>query len=152
MCPLATNTATPKESLGMLMSLVKSELVRAMEKELAAQGIDLRFNQFQALRQLYVTGSMSAGELARSLNHDCGGVTRLLDQLESKGFLCRKPHPQDRRALRIKLTAAGDALCRQITDCSDAVMAAAQGALNAGERKQLHDYLQRILQTLRDPE
>lgn len=152
MCSTPTRTAAADENLGMLLSLVKSELVRALEKELVAKGIELRFSQFQALRRLSLIGPMSAGELARSLNHDCGGMTRLLDQLAAKGFLCRKPNPQDRRALRIELTAAGEAICRQLTICSNHVTAAAQQALTADERGQLNDYLQRILRTLRDPD
>lgn len=150
MCSTATKNSTHGESLGMLLSLVKSELVRTMEQELAAQGIELRFNQFQALRRLSVMGPMSAGELARSLNHDGGGMTRLLDQLEAKDLLCRKPHPQDRRALRIELTPAGKTLCGQLTECSDRVAATVQSSLKLSERKQLHDFLRRILQTLRD--
>lgn len=150
MCLSPTTATAPDETFGMLLCLVKSELVRTMERALAAHGIELRFSQFQALRRLYVMGPMSAGDLARSLNHDGGGMTRLLDQLEARGLLCRKPHAQDRRALRIELTTAGETLCRQITVCSNDVMAIAQGALKVSERKQLHDYMQRVLHTLRD--
>ncbi len=149
MCPPTATCDRPPESLGILLGLVKSELVRALEQELAERGVELRFSQVQALKRLHLMGPMSAGELARSLGHDGGALTRLLDQLEDKGYLRRRPDPQDRRALRIELTAPGKRLCRQLSGCSARVMDAAQAALDADERRHLIDYLQRVLTTLR---
>jgi DNA-binding MarR family transcriptional regulator len=37
-------------------------------------------------------------------------MTKLLDRLESKGLLQRRPHPDDRRAVMIELTDEGRAL------------------------------------------
>lgn len=151
MCPPTSTCDKPPESLGILLGMVKSELVRALEQDIAEQGVELRFSQMQALKRLYLLGSMSAGELARSLGHDGGALTRLLDQLEEKGYLRRKPDPQDRRALRIELTASGKSLCQELKGCSDRVMNAAQKSLDKNERRHLIDYLQRILTTLRQP-
>jgi DNA-binding MarR family transcriptional regulator len=140
----------PQDSIGVLVGLVRSELVRKMEAELQASGADLRFTQFLILKRLAYMGPMSASELARAVELDGGAMTRQLDQLEGKGLLRRQPHEQDRRALRIELTAAGDAMWRQITPCNERVLDAAQKALNPTEREQLRDYLQRVLDALRD--
>lgn len=142
--------ATPKESLGILLGLVRAEIVRAMEAELATRNVDLRFTQFLILKRLARLGPMSATELARSVELDGGAMTRQLDQLERKGYLRRCPHEQDRRALRIELTAAGDAMWKQLTDCNERVLAAAQRSLDAAEQARLHDYLERVLHALRD--
>lgn len=141
--------ATPQESLGVLLGLVRSEIVRAMEAELASLGIDLRFIQFLILKRLARLGPMSASELARAVELDGGAMTRQLDQLEGKGYLRRCPHEQDRRALRIELTDAGTALWEQLTDCNERVLAAAQRSLKPVERDRLHDYLARVLHALR---
>jgi len=140
----------PQDSIGVLVGMVRSEIVRKMEAELQASGADLRFTQFLILKRLAHMGPMSASELARAVELDGGAMTRQLDQLERKGLLRRQPHEQDRRALRIELTSAGDALWRQITPCNDRVLDAAQKALNPTEREQLRDYLQRVLAALRD--
>lgn len=140
----------PQDSIGVLVGLVRSELVRKMEAELQASGADLRFTQFLILKRLAHMGPMSASELARAVELDGGAMTRQLDQLEGKGLLRRLPHEQDRRALRIELTLAGDAMWRQITPCNERVLDAAQKALNPTEREQLRDYLQRVLDALRD--
>ena len=143
--------STPsEESLGVLLGLVRSEVVRAMEAELAALGIDLSFTQFLILKRLAHLGPMSASELARAVELDGGAMTRQLDQLERKGFLGRHPHEQDRRALRIELTEQGNALWQQLTDCNERVLGAAQRSLSDIERRRLHDYLTRVLHALRD--
>jgi len=148
------NPSTPlsyaQDSIGVLIGLVRSELVRKMEAELQASGIELRFTQFLILKRLAMIGPMSASELARSVELDGGAMTRQLDQLEGKGLLRRQPHEQDRRALRIELTEAGDAAWRQMTPCNEHVLEAAQKALDPNEREQLRDYLERVLQALRD--
>lgn len=149
MCPSDANAAQMPRSLGILLGQVKSELVRSLEQELLERGVELRFSQVHALKHLHRLGPMSAGDLARSLGHDAGAMTRLLDQLEDKGYLRRKPDPQDRRALRIELTASGKSVCRNLDGCSERVLDAAQTSLDKDEREHLIDYLQRILATLR---
>jgi DNA-binding MarR family transcriptional regulator len=143
-------TPTSQESLGLLINLVRVELVRSIEAEIAAKGLDLRYIQFVMLKRLSMLGPMTATELARSVELDGGAMTRQLDQLEGKGYLRRRPHEQDRRALRIELTEAGDALWQQLTGCNDRVLEAAQKSLSEVERERLHDYLGRVLHALRD--
>ena len=141
---------TPRESLGILLGLVRSEVVRAMESELAARGLNLSFTQFLIIKRLSRLGPMSATELARSVELDGGAMTRQLDQLEGKGYLRRCRHEQDRRALRIELTEAGSTLWQELTDCNERVLSAAQRSLDDTEQAQLHDYLERVLHALRD--
>ena len=145
-----SNETVPNENLGVLLGLVRSEIVRDTEAEMAELGMDLRFNQFLIIKRLARLGPMSATELARAVELDGGAMTRQLDQLEKKGYLRRCPHEQDRRALRIELTEAGTAVWNQLSDCNERVLAAAQRSLNDVEKNQLHDYLARVLRALRD--
>ena len=147
----AAHTNPPStESLGVLLGLVRAEIVRTLEAELAERDIDLRFTQFLILKRLATLGSMGASELARKVELDGGAMTRQLDQLEAKGYLRRTPHEQDRRALRIELTDAGSTLWGRLTDCNDRVLEAAQRSLTKDERAHLRDYLERVLGALRD--
>jgi DNA-binding MarR family transcriptional regulator len=140
----------PHDSLGVLIGLVRTEMVRAIEASLAKRGLDLSFTQFLILKRLQAIGPRSASELARAVELDAGAMTRQLDQLEGKGFLRRVPHEQDRRALRIELTEAGAVLCREILACNEVVMEVAQQALDEDERARLMDYLERVLHALRN--
>lgn len=146
----ASNERVSNENLGVLLGLVRGEIVRDIEAEMAELGMDLRFNQFLIIKRLALIGPMSATELARAVELDGGAMTRQLDQLEKKGYLRRCPHEQDRRALRIELTEAGTAVWNQLSDCNERVLAAAQRSLNDVEKNQLHEYLARVLRALRD--
>jgi len=147
--PASGETHAP--SLGMLLTMVRSEMVRAIEAELAGQGLDLSFTQYLILKKAHQLSAASASELARAVELDGGAMTRQLDQLERKGYLRRTPHAQDRRALRIELTDAGDAVWQNTASvCSERVMAAAQRSLDSTEQAQLYDYLGRVLLALRD--
>lgn len=100
-CPLPIPEGP--DGLGVLVGSVRGEIVRRLEADLARMGVDLRFTQFLVLKRLAAMGTTSATELARAADMDGGAMTRLLDQLEKKGYLRRRPHEQDRRALRIEL-------------------------------------------------
>ena len=140
-----------KATLGVLLTMVRSEMVRALEREFARKSVDLSFTQFLILKNSQQLGAVSATELARAVEIDGGAMTRQLDHMERKGYLRRTPHAQDRRALRIELTDAGKTLSRDTAFvCSDRVTTAAQSSLNEEEREQLHDYLGRVLNTLRE--
>ncbi|QWT19632.1 MarR family transcriptional regulator [Bacillus sp. NP157] len=139
-----------RDSLGALIGMVRGEIVRAIEADLSAQGADLKFTQFHVLKRLANQGPMTATELARAVDLDGGAMTRQLDQLEAKGYLRRQPHEQDRRALRIELTEAGVALWRHLHESNVATLDRAQKSLSTDERAKLIDYLQRVLDALRE--
>lgn len=50
---------------------------------------------------LRLFGPLTPGELAKRARLSSGAVTALLDRLEARGFVERKPHPGDRRSLLI---------------------------------------------------
>ncbi len=63
--------------------------------------------QWLALMELRDDPRRSAAALCRALNHDSGAFTRVLDQLEEKGFLARERSVEDRRSVRLILSPAG---------------------------------------------
>lgn len=138
-------------SLGMLITMVRSEIVRAIEAELASQGLELSFTQYLIVKKAHLLGPVSATELARAVELDGGAMTRQLDQLERKGLLRRTRHEHDRRALRIELTEAGHAVWQDTASvCSQRVMDAAQRSLDKTEQAQLYHHLERVLHALRN--
>ncbi len=57
---------------------------------------------------------MSMSRLARRLSCDASNVTGLVDRLESRGLLARRPSPADRRVKQLDLTPAGARLRMQL--------------------------------------
>ena len=82
------------------------------------------------------------------LDHNAGAMTRLLDQLEDKGYVRRKPHAQDRRALTIELTPAGNELWRKMSQFIEHAQELALHDLKSTDRAKLFDLLKRVRDTL----
>jgi len=77
--------------------------------------VSLTLPQFDVLAQLHRReGGMTPGELTRELLVTAGNVTGIVDRLVRLGLAERRPVPQDRRAVRVRLTARGRQLMRRI--------------------------------------
>ena len=64
-------------------------------------------------------------DLGKALNITTGSVTAMVDRLESKGFMVRKPNPGDRRSVLLHLSPEGTEAMQWANDH----FAAAAGAL-----------------------
>jgi len=71
---------------------------------------DVSVSQCNALEALAAHGKMSVGHLAKQLFLEVSTMSRVLDQLEKKGYIRRADHPDDDRAWLVTLTKRGLAL------------------------------------------
>jgi DNA-binding MarR family transcriptional regulator len=81
--------------------------------------------------------------LAQQLGIDRSVLTYLLDDLEGCQLIERRPDPADRRARRIVLTRAGEAMLAKFGKRLEAAEQHALRALNEVEQKTLRDLLWR---------
>jgi DNA-binding MarR family transcriptional regulator len=56
------------------------------------------------------------GDLSRILGVPFSTVTRTVDWLVNNSYVQRLPDPEDRRVVRVELTAAGKELCEAMND------------------------------------
>lgn len=77
-------------------------------KGAASHALGLSWTRVLALRQL-VHQSLTQRELAARLAADPPYVTLMVDDLEAQQLVRRRPHPTDRRAKLVELTATGHA-------------------------------------------
>ncbi|GAB3577706.1 MarR family transcriptional regulator [Amycolatopsis endophytica] len=97
--------------------------------------------QGTALREL--TGPMSMGELAERMSCEPSNATVVVDKLERRALIERCPHPTDRRAKRLVLTADGAALREQLLDLLSEESPLA--ALSEPEQRALQALLERAV-------
>jgi len=84
-----------------------SELVLDNERRReVSDHLDLSFAKIRALRRI-AKRPMPMGELATLLVTDPPYVTLLVDDLEKRGLVERRPHPTDRRAKLVVATRSG---------------------------------------------
>jgi DNA-binding MarR family transcriptional regulator len=72
-----------------------------------AAGLELSPVQLQVLHVLAPDRPLAMGELARTLACDRSNVTGLIDRLESRRLVERRPSPRDRRVKVLVLTPTG---------------------------------------------
>jgi DNA-binding MarR family transcriptional regulator len=99
----------------------------------------------QLITALAASPGIRMGTLAKQLGVTGRAVTGLVDALEAEGLVERQPDPDDRRAFRLSLTAAGTEIHHRIDRLHDAVSADAFTDLSVEERAQLAEFLRRII-------
>jgi DNA-binding MarR family transcriptional regulator len=86
-----------------------SELALDRERKIAvADALGLSWTRVLALRRL-AAEPQTQRDLAERLSADPPYVTLMVDDLEKRGLVRRKPHPTDRRAKLVELTRSGHA-------------------------------------------
>jgi DNA-binding MarR family transcriptional regulator len=83
--------------------------------------------------------------VAESLGVDRTTMVAIIDVLEAKGIIVRRPDPGDRRRNVVELTQDGQTLLRQALAASDLAEAELLAPLNRQEGEQLRTLLARIL-------
>jgi DNA-binding MarR family transcriptional regulator len=86
-----------------------SDLVLEQDRRAAvSEALGLSFARVRALRRL-APEPLTMRALAERLGADPPYVTLMVDDLEQRGLARRTPHPRDRRAKLVELTADGAA-------------------------------------------
>jgi DNA-binding MarR family transcriptional regulator len=86
-----------------------SEIALDRDRKVAvSEALGLSWTRVLALRRLATQPHTLRG-LAERLAADPPYVTLMVDDLEERGLVRRMPHPEDRRAKLVELTAAGRA-------------------------------------------
>jgi DNA-binding MarR family transcriptional regulator len=104
----------------------------------AVEAVDLTLPQGHLLMSLDDPTPMS--ELARNMGFDASHITSIVDKLEDRQLVERRPDANDRRVKRIVLTSAGQKVRDRIEDQLLVTMAIL-GGLDDEQRVQLRDLL-----------
>jgi len=96
--------------LGRLIHLVNQKKDRLLTEYLSPQ--DVTAPQFKVLCSIFCEVAITPGDLSKTLSVDMGALTRMLDRLACKGWVSRRPNPDDKRCVIVELTEEGRELCQ----------------------------------------
>lgn len=102
----------PEHSIGFMLGLAYRRSVHLMNQRLKEYGITTE--QWSVLFQIFSHEGMNQREIASKAYKDQPTTTRIIDMLEKKNLVIRKPSPSDRRAYELFLTDEGAALSQSI--------------------------------------
>jgi MarR family 2-MHQ and catechol resistance regulon transcriptional repressor len=100
--------------------------------------------QFGVLESLGHLGTITLGELSRKQLTSCGNVTVVVDNLEDQGLVERRPCPEDRRVIYVRLTAKGKRMFDRIFPPHARFMTALLDALSQEEQVKLSALLKKL--------
>jgi DNA-binding MarR family transcriptional regulator len=133
-----------EETLAEAFREVTRQLRRTSRETLAPW--DVTPSHSRALSVLLHHGVMRLSELSDHLHIAARSTTEVVDALEARGFVERRPDPDDRRATLVALTDEGLRTGEAIRAARDAEAERFFGTLSVTDRVQLA----RILRALRD--
>ena len=133
-----------EESLSDLFGAVARGLRRRTRVALEPLGVTPSLSR--ALSVLSELAPVRISALADRLHIAPRTATELIDDLEHRGLVVRRPDPGDRRAVLVEPTLAGERATGEIRAARDAAGQRFFAALDAADRRDLA----RILRRLRD--
>jgi DNA-binding MarR family transcriptional regulator len=105
---------------------------------------DLRPVDFSVASLIVHNPGITSRQLCTALGLLPPNLVGLLNALEKRGLITRRPHPNDGRAMGLHPTAAGTKLMKQAEKVAFDLEAESSAALTATERKTLIRLLQKV--------
>lgn len=139
---------TPKnfmvtESVGFAISRARNLIVAEMDA--ALKPLEMTSPQMGVLLSIRAGVASTPFELSKLLSIDTGLMTRLIDKLESKGWVERSRSVDDRRVVNLALTKAGEAVTAQIPEIAPKVLNARLHGFTTSEFEELRRLLRKFM-------
>ncbi|AEI44705.1 MarR family winged helix-turn-helix transcriptional regulator [Paenibacillus mucilaginosus] len=127
------------DSIGFMISTIGRKLNQSLT--LRFQPYDITSEQWSVLNTLTLGDGVNQRELSQRTEKDPTNVTRILDQLERKGWIRRAPHPEDRRAYLLYVTESGRELNRILAPMEAELIASVLASVDPESERVLREAL-----------
>lgn len=126
-------------------------LVGVAARSIAAAGEDVTLPQYRVLVLLATRGPQRLSDLAEALQVDPSAITRMVDRLTRKQLVRRHRSAQDRRMVRISLTASGRTMVDLVTEARRAELSAILRRIPLDAQPPLIQALARLAEAIGEP-
>jgi DNA-binding MarR family transcriptional regulator len=130
------------DSVGFMLSTVGHAVSRRFMN--ALQPLELHPREFAVLRAVMANDGQSQQSLAERLHIPPSRMVAIVDELESRGLIERRPSQQDRRVRTLYVTKRGQSLLEEAFALAVQHEQSISAALSAKERAELLALLNRI--------
>ncbi|WJR79211.1 MarR family transcriptional regulator [Bradyrhizobium sp. NP1] len=131
--------------LSRLMNILNLRLLEHLRP------LDLTVQQFRIMQMLDARKSASVGEISRDTVIEQSVVSRIVGQLENRGYASRAKRADNARIVDVRLTHEGQKIYGGIPPLSMAIVDDATGVLSTAEKVLLEEFLERIFDHLATP-
>ena len=124
-----------ENAIGYAVNRAALRLKGALHRAFRDGGHDITPEHWAVLNCLWDDEGMSQTQIAERIVKDKTNLTRMLDVMERKGLVTRRPHEGDRRAYRIFLTDRARAIKPELIALAEAVSAQAVAGLSRDDQQ-----------------
>jgi DNA-binding MarR family transcriptional regulator len=132
-----------QDSIGYLVKRTQRLMHDRIEAVFASQ--DITFQQWVVLMHLHDGLATTIAGLCQELRHDSGAMTRLIDQLEERGFIGRRRQEADRRIIDLELKPAGRKMVESLIPLAVDTLNGALAGFTKAEVQQMQGLLRKII-------
>lgn len=132
--------------LGRLVLQVARELRNLADRQLGPLGLTMQ--QAELLIATYLRGELGSRHLTALVLTDEAGVSRLVDRLEEKRLVRRRPSARDRRSRSLELTPSGRALVTRMRRRRAVIDRRLRAGISEEEIDATRDVLLRVLDNI----
>lgn len=136
-------TFRSRDAVGALVALARKAIREEFEREM--QPLGLSAQQAFVIILLGEDRGETAADMCRTLAHDAGAMTRLIDKLEAASLVRRMRGSRDRRSAHLELTKAGRAMYGQVMRVQVDVLNRMLRGFSQSDVRTLERLLQRLL-------
>jgi MarR family transcriptional regulator for hemolysin len=134
----------PENSPGFLIHLLDTQMKLGLQRTFKMKGHDFTAEQWGVLSRLWQVEGLHQSELAAKVGKDRHNMTRMLDLLERRGYIRRKPDRNDKRRYNIYLTDEGKLLRKVLTPIVFEFLQKALAGMSSeelGEMRRMHRHI-----------
>jgi DNA-binding MarR family transcriptional regulator len=134
--------ASPWQRVESTLMMTSHAVRKAFDHRFAALGLNL--SQASVLAYLQESGAMTQTRISERLGIGRAATGTVIDHLESRGLVERKPDPGDRRVWLVAVTQAGKDLAAKINEIDRVLRSELRVGITRTERQQLAKLLLRL--------
>jgi DNA-binding MarR family transcriptional regulator len=131
-----------RRQIGFLIADVARMMRSSFDRRV--RRIGLTRSQWLVLSRLHRHPGISQSELAEMLEVERATAGRMIDRMERRNWLVRRPDPADRRINRLYLTAEAERVQAEMGRIAEQLLDDAMASLDDGEREALTDMMERV--------
>lgn len=136
----------PEGKLSLKLFVVLSRAFQAIEKQVEQniKSFGMNLTEFAVLELLFHKGDQPIQKIGQKVLLASSSITYVVDKLEKKGYLVRKPCPKDRRVIYAVLTGEGRTVMEDIFPKHQKAIQEIMGGLNSEEKETTIEMLKKL--------
>lgn len=128
--------------LWVILNRAVQSIERVLEQQVETHG--LSFTEFAVLEVLLHKGALPIGEVGEQVLLTSGSMTYVIDKLEERGLLRRRPCAEDRRVLYVALSEEGRTLIGEAFAEHAELLREVTDELTREEKEQVSELVKRM--------